>query len=329
MTPQPAPSAPGLPDRLRDLIRRSDDATLTARYRVHCQRLRCPRLRDTDAGARALIEAIGAPVTQAAALALLDESQALLARSPILTRMLDALDIDEIPTPTQALCVDALAYALLMERVTRACLERPDASAALLRHLDEQRAVTPWRRRVPWFHLLKLYSVLEPVRRLIDALAGGRGVRPRFFRWGVPMNILEAVALDWWSGATDNARLGLRLARRASGRAEIGPDGLLRIHQPQATPWADLYICWNIGFVLRFPDYPLALPKLLIPSVLAHRDTPGTFIHRRAIALLLQTHCAVFRRSDGYDTARALWAPLAQRRAWGRLSRELAQHPAL
>jgi hypothetical protein len=113
------------------------------------------------------------------------------------------------------------------------------------------------------------------------------------------LNILEAAHYDLKMGTYDNTAVALELIKYLNTLPYFR-DGQLR--WPVTKMWADLYISWNLAFVLHFGSQE-SVWKLLLPSVLctSENDDAQIFITARAISLGLRA--AMFRKLSEPDNA--------------------------
>lgn len=170
---------------------------------------------------------------------------------------------------------------------------------------------------------IKLVSVEQPIIKLLKnrkkpdySRTVGRGI--------LPLNILEATALETVQGSHGNACAGLALAKNYPGkhhRFACELDGESRewlFNYPMPKQWSDLYTTWNMQFCATTKDRPVLLSKLLISAVSGYQDNPCAFISRRAYALY-STLNFLFFRTDTPDPVPAL--PTVAAKAWGRSNR--------
>ena len=170
---------------------------------------------------------------------------------------------------------------------------------------------------------IKLVSVEQPILKMLKnrkkpdySRTLGRGI--------LPLNILEATALEAVQGSHDNASAGLALAKNYPGKYHRSACELGGNHRewlfnyPLPKQWSDLYTTWNMQFCVNCPDRPVLLSKLLISAVSGYQDNPRAFISRRAYALYSALNFQIFR-TDTPDPAPAL--PTVATKAWGRNNR--------
>lgn len=201
--------------------------------------------------------------------------------------------------------LEVLAYFLVLEALTKACLEDYLVFDALYCSFKNNRKANKSFKLLPPFHKLKLASIEIPVKKYLNNFKTGH-VDPGSSRWGVAINIWEAVLADRLSGMKDNALAGKVLAQHKCGEkvwnkvTGAGPSGWsedkkkVTRNYPNGAKWADLYQTWNMAFCTRFGDFPFVLPKLIIPSVSGYQEHPEEYIFRRCIALYIYLNFASF-----------------------------------
>ncbi len=296
---------------LTRVVDESSEKTLVSCFRAHERRLRLDRLHTgtddcDDPGVLALCRCLAPDPNGAEARDLIERSRAALATNAYFHAYLEAVARAETPAFARCLATegvrvlaDVLAYALLLERVTRTVRADPRALRSLLAHLESARAEHRWRRHAPVFLVLKFESVEAPLRRILTCLEQGM-VEENFGRWALALNIAEASLVDWVSGKRDNAAAGWLLARTSGGRAYLNDDGTgLAWSRPAAKAWADLYTVWDLAFIVgNYANFPFVVAKLLIPAVAGYADDPDSFMYNRVIALHLQLNWGIFLRCE-------------------------------
>lgn len=262
--------------------------------------------------------------------------QALSKRFPVLEEKFCAEGSTVIP--------DALAFALVLDRLTRVCCDD-------FRILEACHAITMTGlrntgayRMAPFFYRIKLRTVASSVTFVIQAQQQPQENLKH--NWGsrwLRLNILEAVFSDLLMGFFDNARAGRILAVQKTGRKR--PDSLtgagpccwsadgktVCLGQPFVKSWDDLYQIWNMAFLSKMGDLPYIISKLLIPEVSGYADHPGSFMHKRLIALYLYMAWLFFDSSHrlSHHLPMVNWYDPALTRFWGSCAREAAREYAL
>jgi hypothetical protein len=257
--------------------------------------------------------------------------QAVTRRFPVLEHRLHTEGNTVLP--------DALAFAMVLERLTRRCYDD-------FRFLEECRTVigqalhhTGAFKRSPLFYRIKLRSIDPVVYFLIRAhkrppekLGNGSGSR-----W-LQVNILEAVFSDMLMGLSDNARAGWILARHKAGRRNEDPRTgagsnywsadrkAICLRHPFHKSWVDLYQIWNMAFVSKMDDLPYVITKLLIPGVSAYAGHPGAYMYSRIIALYLYMafFCLDRNRRLNLNIPLLQWYDPSLTRFWGACAGEAA-----
>jgi hypothetical protein len=303
------------------MIDASDEGELRANFRAHQRRLRLDRPRSSlaagseDAGCRALSDCLARAPDRAEFRALIRDAHAALATNPYLHAYLDALAGHEAPRFRRRVALegrrvlaDVLAYALVLERLTRTLAADPRALRALIHHFDAARAELAWRRHVPIFLALKFRSVEHPLRRLLERVERGE-VEADFGNWTLAINIAEASAFDLLAGRRGNAAVGRLLARSSAGRASFDAEqGIVTWSRPAAKAWSDLYTVWDIEFIVgAYANFPYVLAKLLIPAVADYAEAPERFIYDRILALYLQVNWGIFLRCERRGSLNLDW----------------------
>eukprot|EP00697_Spironema_sp_BW2_P014137 gnl/Spiro4/4512_TR2242_c0_g1_i1.p1 gnl/Spiro4/4512_TR2242_c0_g1~~gnl/Spiro4/4512_TR2242_c0_g1_i1.p1 ORF type:complete len:527 (-),score=159.42 gnl/Spiro4/4512_TR2242_c0_g1_i1:142-1683(-) len=213
----------------------------------------------------------------------------------------------------------AVAYAFVLDAMNRKVAENPaGALSALIEHYKNLRLLNPeWGSFFgvfPWSKLLAVEYALEKAR---DALqdyvdsAGKTQIDPTTGDANIPLNILEAIAADYWLGHRENGNAGFSLARANPGHKEFDPDteagptevtdSAILYRYPLPTSWDNLYSSWNLAFVSQFPTFPHFFAKLLNPSVGCYYDKPNEYIFFRGVALYTHVHFVLFNRIANDD----------------------------
>ncbi|MCU0663166.1 MAG: hypothetical protein MUC50_12680 [Myxococcota bacterium] len=244
--------------------------------------------------------------------------------------------LSKVDEEGDAVLPDAIAYAHALDRLNRAM--RDD-----WRVLDDCKLY--WKKiwdandaysYMDLFEIAKALSVEWPMGKFIEAQRAGY-VAPDFMKGMLPINVMEAVAVDLSEGAPDNAYAGTILAKYPPGKSVYNPrtgegpttfseDGkgiLLNMALPGQ--WADLYTVWNLGFVTSY-EHPYILAKLLIPSVNDYEHEPAEYIYNRGMALFVHIHFELMRRIDFTSSGgqEINWPMESIRHFWGKVNRDAA-----
>lgn len=193
---------------------------------------------------------------------------------------------------------DIIAYAIALDRLTKATYDNPEILENCVRIFKEARLKSHASRHMSLFHKIKLVSVERAIRFYLNYHK--TGVVPKDSgRFGLTVNILEAVVSDYISGFRDNAKTGLTLAFHRTGSKNYDPQTgsgpsawsadkkAIRMSMPMTKEWCDLYQTWNMAFVSTFKDFPYIISKLLIPQVANYQNIPTSYMYKRTLALYL------------------------------------------
>ena len=217
-----------------------------------------------------------------------------------------------------------LPFALALNMLTKAQIEQSEVLEGCVDIWREKRnAMGGSIKGLGFKRTIKLVSVEQPILKMLKnrkkpdySRTLGRGI--------LPLNILEATALEAVQGSHDNASAGLALAKNYPGKyhrsaCELGGDRQEWLfNYPIPKQWSDLYTTWNMQFCANCKDRPVLLSKLLISAVSGYQDNPRAFISRRAYALYTALNFQIFR-TDTPDPVPAL--PGVATKAWGRNNR--------
>lgn len=217
-----------------------------------------------------------------------------------------------------------LPFALALNMLTKAQIEHSEVLEGCVDIWKEKRnAMGGSIKGLGIKRTIKLVSVEQPIIKVLKnrkksdySRSLGRGI--------LPLNILEATALEAVQGSHDNASAGLALAKNYPGKyrssaCELGGDRQEWLfNYPMPKQWSDLYTTWNMQFCVNCEDRPVLLSKLLISAVSGYQDNPRAFISRRAYALYTALNFLNFS-TDAPDPVPAL--PKVATKAWGRNNR--------
>jgi hypothetical protein len=235
--------------------------------------------------------------------------------------------------PRRSLAQQAVVYAMALDRLTRLLGAEVATLAAVREHYKRQwrepafakaygDAASPFRDKTNIFLEAKLQSVIPAIKDFIRFISGTAQIAPDDGRVLVPLNISEAVAVDFVAGHSDNARAGIVLAEHPVGQAanaklDSGPSKLadnkksVEWRPPLPQKWADLYQTWNMAFVSQAVASPFLFAKLFTPPVGCYQHAPAQYLYNRAIALYLHMHFTMFRVVDAHypDLGKAAGRP--------------------
>ena len=210
---------------------------------------------------------------------------------------------------------NVVAYAISLERLTNAMRNEWKLLRTCMNIWQEARANEGLDDELELFDVAKLKSVEAPIKKIVS-FHESRDLPGGFLNIMLPVNILEAVALDVKNGNFYNASAGKVLADYGpnyntvlspitghgtaswSEYPEYNSRGIL-LDLPLAPKWANLYSAWNLGFVSHYAYFPFVMAKLVIPSVASHYGRSGEYIYNRGIALYAHLHYSFLGRLDG------------------------------
>ena len=163
-------------------------------------------------------------------------------------------------------------------------------------------------------------------------------IDPDYLSKQLPLNIIEAKAVDLSRGYFNNAKVALTLAKQTpggkvnnctgSGPARISPDGkAIYVHLAFPLQWANLYQTWNMAFVTNFKRWPYTLVKLLIPPVSDYQSNPSSFLYNRILGLYAHLNWEWMGIIYGRQTSSRdmNWHSPSLSRSWGRTNYESAK----
>ena len=193
---------------------------------------------------------------------------------------------------------DIIAYTIALERLTKATYDNPKILEECVKIFKESRLKYDASKQMSIFHKIKLLSVERAIEIYLN-YHKTRKIPKDSGRFGLTVNILEAVMSDYISGFRDNAKAGLVLAFHRTGSKNYNPltgsgpsawsedKKAVSMLLPLTKEWCDLYQTWNMAFVSKFKDFPYIIPKLLIPQVANYQSTPTSYMYKRILALYL------------------------------------------
>jgi len=228
---------------------------------------------------------------------------------------------------------DVVAYAEVLERLTKVLYEDHTLLEDLVQHFQELKARIKISKYFSFFENAKLISVEIPIKNYRKYFEDSNvpRVNPRIT---LPLNIMEATLVDFFAGRNDNAYAGWVLAEHKSGNKydpntgadipRISSDGkAVEYNMPFPKNWADLYATWNMAFVSTYKDFPYFYTKLLIPQVNNYSEKPNQYIYNRAIALYVHIHHVGVTRKElqdaGFESIN--WLDENLIRDWGKYNR--------
>ncbi|MBU2709119.1 hypothetical protein KCM76_24200 [Zooshikella marina] len=223
---------------------------------------------------------------------------------------------------------DVIAYALVQQYLTTAMYDDwriiEDCKTIWSKTRDE----TDFYDHMGLFAKVKLVSVEYPISRIIS-FHKENNVPEYFTKLLLPLNIIEAVAVDTNNGFLDNAIAGLVLAANNPGdlpsRFNDNHKSIL-ISMPLPEKWADLYSVWNLAFVSHYEYFPYTMVKLVIPKVSDYHDQPDEYIYNRALALYTHLHFTYLGSADRAITGETLfdWSDKEFTKLFGEVNRASA-----
>lgn len=149
----------------------------------------------------------------------------------------------------------------------------------------------------------------------------------------LPENIDWAVNIDNYLGYTDNGEAGSVLSYYhpnydGAGETRFSEDGKsILISMPAPRQWADLYSTWNMAFVSHYPEFPMTMQKLLIPSVADYKHNPDGYIYTRSLALYAHLNYRLIKKAEDAQAGiveEVTWNDDALSRLWGEINLESA-----
>ena len=169
---------------------------------------------------------------------------------------------------------------------------------------------------------IKLISVERPIKTVVNCKTEKKELPENFGRCVLPINIVEAAALELVQGHYNNAYAGSIMVNTHPGKycpatAAIDSSDEVLIYHPEAKEYNDLYASWNMRFCANFDLFPDLLSKLLIPTVSGYQNQPDRYIARRAYALYTTVNYIGFNKE--LKTSTALTSKM--KKAWGKVNR--------
>ena len=163
----------------------------------------------------------------------------------------------------------------------------------ILQEIENRESYTSSERT---FFNQKVNSVFTGIREALNTMMTDGSASSKVpLLW---LNMLEAAHYDFKMGTHDNTAVALELAKYMNRLPHFRDGELL---WPVTKSWADLYVSWNLAFVLHFGSQE-SVWKLLIPSVLCTSEQDAnTFMNSRMISLGLRA--AMFRKLAEPDDA--------------------------
>lgn len=245
----------------------------------------------------------------------------------------------KLETEGKKILPDVIGYALMLQRLTKACADDWKVFASMFYIYRKARQEKKAFDVLPLFHKIKLMSVDKPCEKNYILAHKTRVIKPTAGGIAVAINILEATIADSRKKNKGNAKAGWILAKNKCGLKKAdtltgaGPsrwsaDGKkIQRCYPLPKKWADLYQTWNMNFVTRFGDFPYLLPKLLIPQVAHVIDQPENYIYHRAIALIIYLNYAGFDYIEKQEKGQKAidWYDDRLNKEWGKCNGKMAQ----
>ncbi|MBF0207236.1 MAG: hypothetical protein HQK53_10145 [Oligoflexia bacterium] len=190
-----------------------------------------------------------------------------------------------------------VAFALVVDTLTRAELDHPDVLEAVVTLFEQARnEENIGFTDLGLFVSIKLRLIESPIKEMIRFRREGK-VDPDFAKYYLPLNVLEAMLADCYLGNTDNAASAWPLVM--NGPSTAGPASFstnmraVQLRMPQAKNWNDLYGVWNLAFTSQFDTAPFLMLILLVPEVSGYQEHPEEYLTRRALALYTYLHYSI------------------------------------
>lgn len=108
---------------------------------------------------------------------------------------------------------DLVAYAMVLENMTKAMSENPEILKTLYEEFEKQNSVTSCMK---FGHKVKYYSVRAAIAESLKAHTAGK-IPGGFSSFLLPLNIAEASLLDMYYGNFSNASAGWTLVKNGPG----------------------------------------------------------------------------------------------------------------
>lgn len=216
---------------------------------------------------------------------------------------------------------DSIALAQVLDRTTKVMAEHPEINTACREVWDEKAGSNPnfWSVQ----HIFENYKTksVDLAMNIIDKERDKSEGSRSLIGFGTKMdlvlrlNIAEAGAVALQQSQFGNPELKESFKKNSKiagilnqfGSQSGGPSGLSddkkvwEIRPKEGKLWNDLYSTWNLEFVGNHPIWPIAVAKLLAPSVNDYERSPESYIHHRALALNTMTYYNGLSRADGSD----------------------------
>lgn len=229
--------------------------------------------------------------------------------NPYLMKFLAAASTEDFPALREKVRAegdqvfpDVLLHAQVLERLTTVLADDYKNSEACREHWKQFESDPEFWSNMNAFQKAKFVSVNMGIDKYNKIHETGI-VDPNTLAFVLPLNIMEAVAVDVYHGTISkvgrqcreghqgNAHAGWTLATHGphgDGPSTMSPDGkMVELKQKEVKSWDDLYSTWNMSFVTVSQEWPYYLAKLAIPQVSDYKDRPGEYINKRALALHL------------------------------------------
>lgn len=233
---------------------------------------------------------------------------------------------------------DIVAFAIVLDCLTKATYANPKILENCLSIFKAARQKSQAFKQMSLFHKIKLFSV-ERAMKIYLNYHKTRAIPQDSGRFGVMVNILEAVINDYIFGFRDNAKAGLILAFHKTGSKYYDPHTgcgpstwsddkkAVSMSMPMTKEWCDLYQTWNMAFVSTLQDFPYIIPKLLIPQVASYQDVPTSYMYKRGLALYFVLNHASFNYVEKAKNHEKVmeWNDKKLSSLWGKVNLENAQ----
>lgn len=226
-----------------------------------------------------------------------------------IAEVMDEGSVNQLKEKTKQIGHEIIAFAFVLNAITKRMHRDTEFSIECIQHWLNKAKEVGLQQTMPYAFRIKFESILAPIRRFHELIAGQEEIPPDFANWFLPLNILEATIYDAWYHHWDNAAAGWELAKHQPGNnpdphTGQGPtkrsaDGkVIETGLPFAKKWADLYVSWNICFGADFDNLFFFANALLIPEVANYQNNPQEFLWNRVNALMAYLFFGQFSEYD-------------------------------
>ncbi len=235
----------------------------------------------------------------------------------------------KIDTEGAQIIPDVVAYALVLELLTKAIYDHPKILKDCNKIFKKRKAKTNYLNPENLFQKIKLSSLEGPVIEKIIIKSHKTGkVSKNAARRLLIFNILEADLADIIKSHKNNAKVGWILTTHAGDEPSIWSKNKKAICLKPTIPkqWVDLYQTWQMAFITQSHFFPYLITKLLIPQVADYQKKPSEFIYNRVIALYICLNYVFFDSAERAknNTPNIKWNDDELCRFWGKCNLEAA-----